>query len=88
MIIGRVVGSVVCTVKAPSLDGERLLVVRLLDGQTEKDLTIACDATQQAGIGDTVYLIGRTEAALVLNPAGLPPADLAIAGIIDPETLR
>jgi len=88
MNIGRVVGSVVCTVKTPTLEGIKLLVVRVLDGEKEKELVIACDGTRQAGAGDTVYMIGRKEAALMLDPAVAPPSDLTIAGIIDPETLR
>jgi len=89
MLIGRVEGSVVCTVKTPTLEGIKLLAVRLLDGKKEKELVIACDGTRQAGIGDTVYMIGRKEAALLFAPSGeAPPSDLSIAGIIDPETLR
>jgi len=88
MTIGRVVGSVVCTVKTPALEGIKLLVVRVLDGEKEKELVIACDGTRQAGPGDTVYMIGRKEAALMLDPTAAPPSDLTIAGIIDPETLR
>jgi microcompartment protein CcmK/EutM len=88
MTIGRVEGSVVCTVKTPALEGLKLLAVRLLDGETEKELVIACDGTRQAGIGDTVYMIGRKEAALMLGAQGAPPSDLTIAGMIDPETLR
>lgn len=88
MNIGRVVGNVVCTVKTPSLEGLKLLVVRQLDGARETGLVIACDGTRQAGVGDTVYMIGRKEAALMLSLQDPPPSDLTIAGIIDPETLR
>ena len=89
MIIGRVVGSVVCTVKTQTLEGVKLLAVRLLDGEKEKEIVIACDGTRQAGVGDTVFMIGRKEASLMLQPDGAsPPSDLTIAGIIDPETLR
>ncbi|NLV57607.1 MAG: EutN/CcmL family microcompartment protein [Clostridiales bacterium] len=87
MNIGRVVGTVVCTVKTPTLEGVKLMVVRQLVNGAEKGLVIACDATRQAGIGDTVYMIGRKEAALMLNLDDPPPSDLTIAGIIDPETL-
>ena len=45
------------------------------------------DCTCQAGIGDVVYMIGRKEAALMLDLKDPPPSDLTIAGIIDPETL-
>ena len=87
MNIGRVVGSVVCTVKTPTLTGVKLLVVRRVVDGAEGGLVIACDGTRQAGIGDTVYMIDRKEAALMLDTGAPPPSDLTIAGIIDPETL-
>ena len=87
MNIGRVVGSVVCTVKTPSLEGIKLLIVRQIVNGEEKGLVIACDGIRQAGIGDVVYMIGRKEAALMLDLQDPPPSDLTIAGIIDPETL-
>ncbi|MCI5955816.1 MAG: EutN/CcmL family microcompartment protein [Clostridiales bacterium] len=87
MNIGMVVGSVVCTVKTPTLEGIKLLVVRQIVNGQPKGLVIACDGTRQAGIGDTVYMIGRKEAALMLDLKDPPPSDLTIAGIIDPETL-
>lgn len=87
MNIGIVIGSVVCTVKTPSLEGAKLLIVRQIVNGQPKGLVIACDGTRQAGIGDTVYMIGRKEAALMLDLKDPPPSDLTIAGIIDPETL-
>lgn len=87
MNIGIVIGSVVCTVKTPSLEGFKLLIVRQIVNGQPKGLVIACDGTRQAGIGDTVYMIGRKEAALMLDLKDPPPSDLTIAGIIDPETL-
>lgn len=87
MNLGRVVGSVVCTAKAPTLQGLKLLVVRQLVCGEEKGLVVACDGTRQAGIGDTVYMIGRAEAALMLSLTNPPPSDLTIAGIIDPQAL-
>ena len=87
MNIGKVVGSVVCTVKTPTLEGIKLLVVRQIVNGEEKGLLIACDGTRQAGIGDTVYMIGRAEAALMIDRGAPPPSDTTICGIIDPETL-
>lgn len=87
MNIGRVEGSVVCSVKTPALDGTKLLIVRQIVNGQDKGLVIAADATRQAGNGDIVYMIGRKEAALMLDTADPPPSDLTIAGIIDPETL-
>ena len=88
MNIGRVVGTVVCTVKTPTLEGRKLMVVRQLINGKEAGLVIACDGTHQAGIGDVVYMIGRAEAALMLSVDAPPPCDISIAGIIDSETLR
>ena len=87
MNIGRVEGTVVCTVKTDTLSGVKLMVVRQIDNGKEEGLVIAADATRQAGIGDTVYMIGRKEAALLLDLRDPPPSDLTIAGIIDAETL-
>ena len=87
MNIGIVIGSVVCTVKTPTLKGRRLLVVRKLVNGKPAGTVIACDATGEAGLGDTVYMIGRAEAALMLDLESPPPSDTTIAGIIDPETL-
>ena len=87
MNIGRVEGTVVCTVKTKSLEGIKLLIVRQIINGEDKGLVVAADATRQAGQGDVVYMIGRKEAALILNLTDPPPSDLTIAGIIDPETL-
>ena len=87
MNIGIVIGSVVCTVKTPTLKGRRLLIVRKTVNGKPAGTVIACDATGVAGIGDTVYMIGRAEAALMLDLESPPPSDTTIAGIIDPETL-
>ena len=88
MNIGKVVGSVVCTVKTPTLKGLKLMVVRQIVNGQEKGLIIACDGTRQAGVGDMVYMIGRAEAALMINRKAPPPSDTTICGIIDPETIE
>ena len=87
MNIGIVIGCVVCTVKTPTLKGRRLLIVRKMVDGKPAGTVIACDATGEAGVGDTVYMIGRAEAALMLDLDAPPPSDLTIAGIIDQETL-
>ncbi|MCR4877644.1 MAG: EutN/CcmL family microcompartment protein [Clostridiales bacterium] len=87
MNIGIVIGNVVCTVKTPTLKGRRLLIVRKMVNGKPAGTVIACDATGEAGVGDTVYMIGRAEAALMLDLESPPPSDTTIAGIIDPETL-
>lgn len=83
MYLGRVIGTVVATVKYEGLEGRKLLMVELLDherkptGATE----VAVD-TAQAGPGDVVFLVGSREAALALEPSFVP-VDAAIVGIVD-----
>ncbi len=55
MYIGKVVSTVVATVKHPTFDGHKLLLVEMqgLDGQPTAKYDICVD-TVQAGVGDTV----------------------------------
>lgn len=84
MKFARVVGTVVATRKAEGFEGVKFLVVQPLD----EDLApkgrpvVAADATQQAGPGELVFVVGSREAAQAL-PEIFVPADLAITGIID-----
>lgn len=82
MFTGRVVGSVVTTVKDENLVGIPLLTVRLIENGKPAGLAVAADSTRQAGLGDFVYLIGSKEAARMFRKQ-YTPADLAIVGFID-----
>ena len=82
MYTGKVVGTVVATVKEPGLAGIPLLVVREIENGKETGLLVAADATRMAGTEDFVYLIGKKEAARVFA-GSLTPADAAIVGFID-----
>ncbi len=83
MYLGRVIGTVVATVKYEGLEGKRLLVVQPLDhhrapaGPPE----VAVD-TVSASHGTLVYLVGSREAAMALSPSFVP-VDSAIVGIVD-----
>ena len=83
MYLGRVIGTVVATVKYDGLEGVRFLVVEPIDdaGQPCGAEHVAADATQ-AGPGDTVLLVGSREASLAL-PDTFVPVDAAIVGIVD-----
>lgn len=87
MNMGRIEGSVVCTVKQQALSGIKLLAVRQIKNGEDGSLVIAADYTRCAGIGDTVYMIGRKEASLLFGADNMVPSDLTIAGIIDPSCL-
>jgi microcompartment protein CcmK/EutM len=83
MYVGKVVGSVVCTVKDENLKGVKLLVVRKIENGKEKDLIVSADGTRQAGNGDFVYLIGSKEACLPFRELKMIPVDSSIVGFID-----
>lgn len=84
MKFARVIGTVVATQKYEGLEGVKFLVIQPLD----EDLApkgrpvVAADATQQAGPGELVFVVGSREAAQAL-PEVFVPVDLAITGIID-----
>lgn len=83
MYLGRVIGTVVATVKYPGLEGYRLLVVEPVgeDGEPCGEPHVAVDVTQ-AGPGEHVFLVGSREAALACDP-WFVPVDAAVVGIVD-----
>lgn len=83
MYAGKVVGSVVSTVKDENLKGVKLLVVQLIENGTPKGFEVSADGTRQAGEGDFVYLIGKKEATLPFKECRIIPVDSAIVGFID-----
>jgi ethanolamine utilization protein EutN len=84
MQLGRVLGSVVATEKAPGLEGIRFLIVQPLDkGSRPKGETlVAADAVSMAGPGELVYFVASREAAEAL-PERFVPVDHAVVGIVD-----
>lgn len=84
MQLGRVIGTVVATVKADGLEGVKLLIVQPLDrhGQPAGRAVVAADGVQMAGPGELVYFVAAREAALALDPSFVP-VDHAITGIVD-----
>ena len=83
MILGRVVGTVVCTRKDERLQGMKLLVVRSVDpsGKDEAGYTVSVD-TVDAGPNDRVLLVAGSSARMA---SGLKdtPVDSAIVGVVD-----
>jgi len=84
MQLARVIGTVVATVKSPSLDGVRLLIVQPLTRELVPvgHAVVAADAVHMAGPGDLVYVVGSREAAEALEDR-FAPVDHAIVGIVD-----
>ncbi|RME48933.1 MAG: ethanolamine utilization protein EutN [Caldilineae bacterium] len=84
MLLGKIVGTAVATIKYPGLEGVKLLVVQPLNKKLEPvgSLKVAADAFLRAGIGDVVVLVRSREASLALEVKGTP-TDLAVVGIVE-----
>ena len=89
MLIAKVIGTVVSTIKHPSFHAKKLLLVQSLHlpGEPAEDAFIAVDAAQ-AGIGDTVLICQEGNSAR--QGIGVPNAPIrsSIVGIIDSVNLR
>jgi len=83
MLLGRIIGNVVCTMKDPALIGQKLLIVQPLDrqGHDKGRPVIALDAVG-AGAGETIYWCRGREASFPFLPANLP-TEATIVGIVD-----
>lgn len=84
MLLGRVQGTAVCTVKYPGTEGLKLLVVQPLNKRLQAvgNLQVAVDVVQ-AGIGDLCVMVRSREAALAMPDIKFVPVDLALIGVID-----
>ena len=84
MKLGRVIGTMVASLKVKNAEGLKLLIVRPLTSQLEDDGApfVATDASAQAGEGDLVTYEASREAALLHDP-WFVPVDHAIVGIVD-----
>ena len=83
MILARVVGEVVSTMKRPQFEGATLLLVQPETPQGEpRGATLLAIDTVDAGVGETVLIVSGSSARMA---AGLKdcPVDAAVVGIID-----
>nr|MBI2905549.1 EutN/CcmL family microcompartment protein [Chloroflexota bacterium] len=84
MLLGRVLGSAVCTIKYQDLDGVKLLTVQPLNKKLEPlgRVQVAADVVH-AGPGDLVVMVRAREASLAMDDVKFVPVDLAIVGLVD-----
>jgi microcompartment protein CcmK/EutM len=83
MLLGRVIGNVVCTIKHPALDGHKLLIVQPVDRQgRDKGRPVVALDSVGAGAGETVYWCRGREASFPFLPAEVP-TETTIVGIVD-----
>lgn len=85
MLTGRVVGNAVSTVKHPSMQGWKLLVVQplLADGRTpDGDPVLAVDALG-AGTGEKVMISSDGRSTQELVQSSTTPVRWSVIGIVD-----
>jgi ethanolamine utilization protein EutN len=87
MMLARVIGNVVCTIKDPGLEGRKLLLIQPLtrDGKPKGRPLVGIDSIG-AGFGETVYWCRGKEASLAFT--GEVPSDCSIVGIVDTITSK
>jgi ethanolamine utilization protein EutN len=85
MMLAKVIGTVVCTVKYPTLEGCKLLLLQPVnkDGIARGKTLVGIDAVG-AGVGETVYWCRGREAALAFDHEVV--SDASIVGIVDEIT--
>jgi ethanolamine utilization protein EutN len=83
MLLGRVIGNVVATMKNASLEGQRLLIVQPIDrnGRDKGKAFVALDSVG-AGAGETIYWCRGKEASFPFLPVEMP-TEATIVGIVD-----
>lgn len=84
MIIARVIGNAVATVKHPSFNGRKVMVVQPLtpEGKENGASFLAVDAVS-AGPGEQVLVAREGNTARQVLDAGVAPIHAAIVAIID-----
>jgi len=90
MILARVTGTVVATVKHPDYEGKKVLMVQPVTPELEPvgSQYLAVDAVQ-AGEGDVVMVANEGGGArLILNDDSLAAVRCTIAGIVDQVNIQ
>ena len=83
MHLGKVIGTVVLTVKNDTLDGVTLLLVQPLTSSREPvGRAIVAADSMGAGVGEEVFFVRGKEASFPFHPLEVP-ADAGIVGIVD-----
>lgn len=83
MLLARVIGNVVATVKDGALEGQKLLVIQPVapNGDPRGSPLVALDSSG-VGVGESVFYVRGREAAFAFLPSHVP-ADATIVGRVD-----
>lgn len=84
MILGKVIGNVVSTIKLPIYQGYKILIVQPVNDKEEPqgESVLALD-TVQAGVGDTVLVIDEGNSSRLIMNNLTAPIRTMIVGIVD-----
>lgn len=84
MFLAQVIGTVVSPVQHPVLDGERLLLLRVLrpDGRVAGRTRIAIDRAR-AGVGERVLVVDEGNAGRQLVGREHAPVKTVVVGVVD-----
>jgi len=84
MILGKVIGNVVSTIKLPVYQGYKILIVQPVNDKEEPqgESVLALD-TVQAGVGDTVLVIDEGNSSRLIMNNSTAPIRTMIVGIVD-----
>lgn len=84
MILGKVIGNVVSTIKLSVYQGYKILIIQPVNNKEEPqgESFLALD-TVQAGVGDTVLVIDEGNSSRLIMNNLTAPVRTMIVGIVD-----
>ncbi len=83
MKVGRVIGNVVSTINHDFFDGERLLMVKLVDNGVDMDDYLICTDVVGAGADETVLVLDEGSSARRIYEVDTGPIRSVVVGIVD-----
>ena len=81
--VGRVIGNVVSTINHEFFDGERLLLVRLVDDGRDTGSYLICTDVVGAGADETVLVLDEGSSARKIYDVDTGPIRSVVVGIVD-----